>query len=100
MTYSNGYLNVGKTGYYYVYCQLYSTEGASAFYKFSLYIDNKAELQAVKSIISSPRRYDTDYIGGVFQIKAGQKISVRTRYKNLFKYTKTESYFGAFMIHS
>ncbi|XP_028412736.1 uncharacterized protein LOC114535648 [Dendronephthya gigantea] len=100
MTYSNGYLHVGKTGYYYIYCQLYSIDGNALFFTFSLYIDNKPELRAIKSIINSTRKFDTVYIGGVFAIKAGQKISVRTTSIRLFMYTKTESYFGAFMIHS
>ena len=99
MTYSNGYLTVGQTGYYYIYCQLYSVDGAPTLYRFSLYVGSNEVLKAVKSIISSTKRRNTTYIGGVFHISAGQTISVRTQNKNLFSYSSTESYFGAFMIH-
>ncbi len=99
ITYSNGYLTIGVTGYYYIYCQLYSVDGDPTLYRFYLYIGNKPVLKVVKSIISTSKKYNTSYIGGVFQIQAGQKISVRTKDKNLFTYGSTESFFGAFMIH-
>lgn len=99
MAYSNGYLTVGQKGYYYVYCQLYSIDGDPTFYTFSLYIDSTPVIKAAKSIINSARKYNTNYIGGVFHIQAGQKVSVRTAYKIRLKFTSTESFFGAFMIH-
>ncbi|CAB3981412.1 ectodysplasin-A-like isoform X2, partial [Paramuricea clavata] len=100
ISYSKGYLIVGQTGYYYVYCQLYSRDADATSYNFLLYIDEKPVLKAVKPIISSRKTYNnTNYIGGVFRIAAGQRISVRTQYKNLFMYNSTDSFFGAFMIH-
>ena len=99
MTYSNGYLTVNQTGYYYIYCQLYSQDGVPTAYDFFLSIENKPQLRVIKSTISRSRKFSTNYIGGVFKIKAGQSISVRTRFKYSFTYESTESFFGAFIIH-
>ena len=99
MSYSNGYLTVGQAGYYYIYGQLYSRDGKPTLYDFFLSINDTPVLKAVKSIINSRRNKATSYLGGVFKITANQKISIRTHYKNLFKFSSTESFFGAFMIH-
>ena len=98
MSYSDGYLTVGQTGYYYIYCQLYSRDGNSKLYDFSIKIGNTPVLKAVKSI-NTTTKYNTNYLGGVLRIMAGQKISIRTHYNHLFKFSSTESFFGAFMIH-
>lgn len=99
MSYSDGHLTVGQTGYYYTYCQLYSRDGNPSLYDFVLKIGGTPVLHAVKSIINLNRNKATSYLGGVFRIMAGQNISIHTNYRSLFKFSSTESFFGAFMIH-
>lgn len=99
LTYSNGHLTVGQTGYYYIYCQLYSREPTAMSYSFFLYIENNPVLKAVQSIKRSGTTYNTNYLGAVFRITAGQSISIRTQYNILLKFTNTEAFFGAFMVH-
>lgn len=100
MSYLDGYLTVGVPGYYYIYCQIYYKDGRSAVTGYKLYIDETPVIKASNSVVSRTRKYDTNYVGGVFYIKSGQTISVRTDFRQYFSYGKAESFFGAFMIHS
>lgn len=99
MSYSNGYLRVGVQGYYYIYSQIYYRDGRSTMTGYMMYIDDKPALKASNSVISSSRRFNTNYMGGIFHLDAGQKISVRTFYRQEFYFSEETSYFGAFMIH-
>lgn len=90
---------VGVEGYYYVYCQVYYRDGRSPITGYMVYIDDKPVLEASNSVISLIRKINTNYIGGVFHIYAGQKISIRTVYRQKFYFNEKQSYFGAFVIH-
>ena len=100
MSYSNGFLKVGVDGYYYVYAQINYKDAHSTLNGYMLCIDGKQVLEALNSVISATKKYNTNYIGGIFPIKAGQKISIRTPYKQAYDFVETRSYFGAFLIHS
>ena len=91
MSYSKGFLTVGVEGFYYIYGQI-STG-------YIIYIEETPVIKAVNSVISKMRKFDTNYIGGVFYIRSGQRISVRTPFKQKMFYSATRAYFGAFMVH-
>lgn len=99
MSYSNGYLTVGKKGYYYIYSQIYHMDGRMSFTGYEVYIDEKPVISVVHSVVSTRRKFDTKYVGGVFYIRPGQRITLRTPYKRTFGYYEGKSYFGAFIIH-
>ena len=99
MSYSKGFLTVGVEGYYYIYSQINYVDGRSAMTGYIIYIEETPVIKAVNSVISKMRKFDTNYIGGVFYIRSGQRISVRTPFKQKMYYSATRAYFGAFMVH-
>ena len=98
MLYSDGYLYVAHDGYYYIYSQMYYSAGDSAIMVHKMRIDNVIVLLG-QSSASSTNKYNTNYIGAVFHLKKGQRISVSVPFTKTYYFGKHESYFGAFLVH-
>lgn len=99
MTYRDGYLTAGVDGYYLVYSQMYYTD-KNSFIGHDIFINERRVLKAVYSVPSPNRKYQTQYLGGVFRVKEGQTKSIGTAsITGNFYFGNTTSYFGAFMIH-
>ena len=79
MSYSKGFLTVGVEGFYYIYGQI-STG-------YIIYIDETPGISVV-----------TSYIGGVFYIRSGQRISIRAPFKQKMFYGAMRVYFGGFIV--
>ena len=99
MTYRDGCIEVGVTGYYFVYSQMYYAEGVSSYVSYSVYIDNERVLRAMHSVIDNTRRYNTQYVSGIFKIASGQKIWIGTRTSRGFHFDESSSFFGTFLLH-
>ena len=98
MDYKDGYLIVGVDGYYNIYSQMYYHDKTSIMGHY-MYIDDRIVLKAVHSVASDIRKYQTQYISGVFNITKGQKISVGSPFTKYYYFAHISSYFGAFMVH-
>ena len=92
MKYQDGKLTVPTPGRYYIYIQLYyhSTE------RVYVRVNNN-----IITMLHSPTSGNPDgtlYTGGVFNLKAGDVITLTTRYSFKFWMSSGHSYFGAFLI--
>ena len=99
MLYSNGYLYVAHDGYYYIYCQMYYYAGDTAVMAHRMKIDDVIKLTGHSSA-SSTNKFNTNYVGGVFHLTKGQRISVSAPFTKTYFFNKHESYFGAFLLHA
>ena len=103
MTFKDGYIIVGVTGYYYIYSQMFYRENKYIAIGYRMYIDDRDVLKAQYigdvSNLRKNKYYHTQYIGALFKVNKGQKISIRTPFEGVFYFSETSSYFGAFMIH-
>lgn len=99
MLYNNGYIFVGVEGFYYIYSQMYYYDGTASFMGHTLNIDGAVVLSGYSSA-SKSNKFNTNYIGGVFRLNKGQRISVGTPYTKLYYFDSHSSYFGAFMVHA
>ena len=87
MNYQDGKLTVPTTGRYYIYLQIYcSTQG-----RVYVRANNR-----VITMIQSPTTSSTMYVGGVFNLTAGDVITFLSAYAN-FMYSY-HTYFGAYLI--
>ena len=98
MLYSNGYLYVAHDGYYYIYCQMYYYAGDTAVMAHRMKIDDVVKLTGHSSA-SSSNKFNTNYVGGVFYLTKGQRISVSAPFTKTYYFNRHESYFGAFLLH-
>ncbi|XP_020618147.1 tumor necrosis factor ligand superfamily member 10-like [Orbicella faveolata] len=90
VTYNNGELTVPTTGRYYIYAQL--------FYHSNGRVHVRVNNRPVTMVQPSGTGQGTLYAGGVFNLKAGDVISLAvTYYIRVFMYS-VHSYFGAFLI--
>ena len=92
MAYHDGKLTVPTPGWYYIYTQLY--------YHSSGRVNVRVNNNTVTMIQppTSGNGQGTLYAGGVFNLKAGDVISLYTSYTiTIFMYSD-HSYFGAFLI--
>ena len=94
ITFKDGYIIVGVTGY---------RENKYIAIGYRMYIDDRNVLKAQYigdvSNLRKNKYYHTQYIGALFKVNKGQKISIRTPFEGVFYFSETSSYFGAFMIH-
>ena len=89
INYQDGKLTVPTTGRYYIYLQIYcSTQG-----RVYVRANNR-----VITMIQSPTTSSTMYVGGVFNLTAGDVITFLSVYAN-FMYSY-HTYFGAYLIES
>lgn len=98
MLYNDGYLYVAYDGYYYIYSQMYYYAGDTVAMAHRMKINDHIVLTGHSSA-SSTNKYNTNYIGGVFKLTKGQKISVSAPFTNIYYFHKHEAYFGAFLLH-
>ena len=90
MNYQDGKLTVPTTGRYYIYLQIYcSTQG-----RVYVRANNR-----VITMIQSPTTSSTMYVGGVFNLTAGDVITFRSAYANFRVFMNSiHTYFGAYLI--
>lgn len=98
MLYSNGYLYVAHDGYYYIYSQMYYYAGDTAVMAHRMKINDVVKLTGHSSA-SSSNKFNTNYVGGVFRLSKGQRISVAAPFTKTYYFNRHESYFGAFLLH-
>lgn len=98
MLYSNGYLYVAHNAYYYIYSQMYYYAGDTAVMAHRMKIDDVVKLTGHSSA-SLSNKFNTNYVGGVFYLKKGQRISVSAPFTKTYYFNKHASYFGAFLLH-
>jgi len=93
MRYHDGKLTVPTLGRYYIYTQLYYHSTGRVYVR----VNNKT--LTMLQPLSGGTGEGALYAGGVFNLKAGDVISLDTiRYVRLFMASAFHSYFGAFLI--
>jgi len=93
MTYQGGKLTVPTPGRYYIYTQLYYHSTGRVYVRV-----NKKPVTMIQPPISGAS-HGALYAGGVFNLKAGDVISLDTpRPITLYVSSTSHSYFGAFLI--
>ena len=98
MLYNNGSVFVAVAGFYYIYSQMYYYDSTATLMTHTLQI-NGADVLSGYNSASRTNRFNSNYIGGVFLLKKGQRISVGVPYTKLYYFDSHSSYFGAFMVH-
>lgn len=94
----NSFLEIGTTGYHFVYSQLFYCEGDTLFMGHYTFINDKSVMRSISSVADKNRKYNTNYQGAVFFLTKGDRISVRIPFKKCFSMNRETSYFGAFLI--
>ena len=92
MTYKDGKLTVPTTGRYYIYAQcFYHSKG-----RVSIRLNNSGIilLQPLNTVTGT----GTLYAGGVFNLKAGDKITLLASYTTKIYMWSEHSYFGAVLV--
>ena len=95
---STGHIQVKKSGYYFVYSQMYYCDGSSAYMAHATYINNNKVMGSIGSVINSKKFLDSKYHGGVFLLRENDTISVHVSYLGIYCMTSGESFFGAYRI--
>ena len=90
MVYNDGALQVPVSGRYYIYTQLYFYNNGRAY----LAVNN----QHVTMIQAFSNNEATLYAGGVFDLKAGDRISVVSANNLKLYMASIHSYFGAYLV--
>ncbi|KAI8515190.1 hypothetical protein Bbelb_077810 [Branchiostoma belcheri] len=74
----DGSLMVTESGLYFVYSQVYYYDGTHAFISHIIRESGEQEpfLQCIQSPVNESRKYNTCFTAGVFQLDAGDKISL------------------------
>ncbi|XP_078613000.1 tumor necrosis factor ligand superfamily member 10-like [Branchiostoma floridae x Branchiostoma japonicum] len=116
MKYRDGYIKVPQDGLYYVYSQLYfrymrdSKESRSTdnhqllhftYKKSATYRDKQEVMKSARTKCwskRSPYGLLSSYQGGVFRLRAGERLFVQVSNVALVSFEEAASYFGAFMI--
>ena len=95
MKYHDGNLTVPTPGRYYIYAQLYYHSTGRVY----VCVNNKAVTMIQPLIPGTPVGQGALYAGGVFNLTAGDVISLKTREAlTIYMASTTHSYFGAFLI--
>ena len=94
-----GHIEVKKTGYYFIYSQMYYYDGTTVQMGHSTYINHDKVLESVGSVVSVNRKYNTKYHGGVFLLRENDTLSVHIPYTKAYYMDREGSFFGAFMLH-
>ncbi|XP_078694868.1 tumor necrosis factor ligand superfamily member 10-like [Branchiostoma floridae x Branchiostoma belcheri] len=116
MKYRDGYIKVPADGLYYVYSQLYfrymrdNRESRPSdnhqllhftYKKSATYRDKQEVMKSARTKCWSKRsQYGllSSYQGGVFQLRAGDRLFVQVSNVAMVSFEEAASYFGAFMI--
>ena len=94
----NSFLEIGTTGYHFVYSQLFYCDGNTLFMGHYTFINNKSVMRSISSVTGKNRKYNTNYQGAVFLLTKGDRISVRIPFQKCYSMNRETSYFGAFLI--
>ena len=93
-----GQIEVKKTGYYFVYSQMYYYNRYATYVTHATFINDKKVMGSVGSVINSKKFRNTKYHGGVFLLREKDTISVHISLQNNYYMTSSESFFGAFWL--
>lgn len=63
------------------------------------FINNDKVLESMGSVVSSVRKYNTKYHGGVFLLQETDTISIGIPYTKTYYMNREGSFFGAFLLH-
>ena len=96
MKYDDGKLTVPIPGRYYIYTQLYYHATGRVY----VFVNNNAVTMIQPLTTGTPRGHGALYAGGVFELKAGDVISLKTSKisATIYMSSTIHSYFGAFLI--
>ena len=93
-----GHIVVKRTGYYFIYSQMYYFDGSTVKMGHYTYINQDKVLESVGAVISASRKYNTKYHGGVFLLRENDILSVRTPFTKSYYMDREGSFFGAFLL--
>jgi len=101
--YSDGYIHIKVTGFYYVYCQIHYS-GRISYNRHQVYKNNKDPLllgfdtfNRGRGVFSS--HASTKFVGGVFRLTENDSLTVRGA-ATQYTFMKESSYFGVYLIHA
>ena len=94
-----GHIVVKKTGYYFIYSQMFYNDGTALQMGHGTYINHNKVLESLGSVVSDLRKYNTKYQGGVFLLRANDTVSVHIPYTKVYFMDREGSFFGAFLVH-
>ena len=95
----HGFIEVKKTGYYFIYSQMFYYDGTARTMAHYTYINRYKALESLGSVVSDLRKYNTKYHGGVFLLRANDTLSVHVPYTKVYYMDRDGSFFGAFLVH-
>ena len=95
----SGHIEVKKTGYYFIYSQMFYYDGTALQMGHYTYINHDKVLESLGSVVSDRRKYNTKYHGGVFLLRANDTLSVHITHKKVYYMVREGSFFGAFLVH-
>ena len=95
----SGHIEVKKTGYYFIYSQMFYYDGTALQMGHYTYINHDKVLESLGSVVSDMRKYNTKYHGGVFLLRANDTLSVHIPYSKTYYLDREGSFFGAFLVH-
>jgi len=94
-----GQIVVKKTGYYFIYSQMFYYDGTAFQMGHFTYINHDKVLESLGSVVSDLRKYNTKYHGGVFLLRANDTLSVHMSHSKTYYMDREGSFFGAFLVH-
>ena len=94
-----GQIVVKKTGYYFIYSQMFYYDGTALQMGHYTYINHDKVLESLGSVVSDRRKYNTKYHGGVFLLRANDTVSVHIPNVKVYNMDREGSFFGAFLVH-
>ena len=94
-----GQIVVKKTGYYFIYSQMFYYDGTALQMGHYTYINHDKVLESLGSVVSDLRKYNTKYHGGVFLLRANDTVSVHIPNVKVYNMDREGSFFGAFLVH-
>ncbi|KAJ7392570.1 hypothetical protein OS493_010217 [Desmophyllum pertusum] len=94
-----GFIEVKRSGYYFIYSQMYYYDGTTILMGHNTYINHEKVMESSGSVISAKRKYNTKYHGGVFLLQENDTISVHIPYTMAYSMDREGSFFGAFLLH-
>ena len=94
-----GSVEVKREGYYFIYSQMYYSDGSEIQMAHNTYINDKKVMESLASVINKTKKFNTKFHGGVFLVRVNDTISVRVPYTSLYNMHSVGSFFGAFFLH-
>ena len=95
----SGLIEVKKTGYYFIYSQMFYYDGTARQMGHYTYINHDKVLHSLGTVVSDLRKFNTKYHGGVFLLRANDTLSVHITHSKVYYMMREGSFFGAFLVH-